>query len=649
MASALLDAAAGPFGWVRLDIDGRPGLEKISAARQHYRNTGMPVAFAAKPLAGSGDGPVQAFSLPLRTDGSTAMLTILLDEASALVPVRVLVNGLIALEPQTIPPDRRVTVPVEAGDPDAGTIVEVRAGEAGAERISRFSVASGGGEKPRILMASARSGARSALDSLFAVRHVSFQELETAAVFDYELVVLDGPRLAGLGASLSARLASYVERGAGSLLLIADSPETGIPGDSPDLERLLPVALSPRPESKLPDVAMAVAIDASGSMYGEKLSLAKAVGLELVANLKPGDVAGILLFDEEARWLSFPGPVELLDARRSLEPLRAGGGTRIFPALEECITVLERFDKPERRIIIVSDGMSKPADFDTLVSKAFTERIVISTMAVGDEYDRALLTRIAAGSGGRFYRVRDSWEVPSLIIEDRQTISRMVFAEEELAVVDMAGSPAGKLTGMARLSPKPDALVFFSSEAGDPLLASRRVGSRSAMVYASDVYGRYGSAFLGRPENLAIIKAIIEGSFSGQPPHATLTGSADGISLSIRGDYLVAPRAILADRKGAIVGEMDFESVAPGYFHAAFDPPAHGRYTVLVEDRGVVAARFPVHASHGLKGVPVDSAAAAAAYRTPFWAVMPGRMPWLLLFFALSLVNTLVARVRRSV
>ena len=453
--------------------------------------------------------------------------------------------------------------------------------------------------------------------------------------------------LASLGATLSGRIASYVEMGAGSVLLIADSPDIGIPGDVPELERLLPVALSPRPQTRLPDVAMAIAIDASGSMYGEKLSLAKAVGLELLSNLKPGDIAGILLFDEEARWLSFPGPVEMLDAQGSLEPLRAGGGTRILPALEECIVALEGFSQPERRIIIVSDGISKPADFDTLVPKAFNARIVISTMAVGAEYDKALLTRIAAGSGGRFYRVKDPREVPSLIIEDRQAISRMVFAEESVRIVDMAGSPAGSVTGMARLSPKPDALVFFSSEAGDPLLAARRIGFRSAMVYASDVYGRYGSTFLGRPESLAIIRAVIEGSFRGQPPGAVLAGTADGLSVSIHGDYLAAPRAILADPEGSIVGETRFETVAPGHFHAAFDPAIVGRYTLLVADRGGVVARFTVHANKGLKGIPVDSAAAAAAYRTPAWALMPGRVPWLLAFFSLSLINTLAWRMRR--
>ncbi len=646
-ADVMSDAAAGPFGTVRLHIDGRPTKVEISAARRHYRDTGMPVAFETTANASSDAGPAEAFSIPLRTDGSAVELTILLDEASAGLPVRVLVDGSAAFDTQELPPDRRVKVPIEAGDPGRDALVEVRAGAGGADRVSRFSVAAGGGNEPRILMAGGEAGTRTLLDSLFAVKHIRLDELESAGVFDYELVVLDGPRLSSLGASLSARLASYVERGAGSLLLVADSPGIGIPGDAPELERLLPAELSPRPQSRLPDVAMAVAIDASGSMYGEKLSLAKAVGLELVANLKPGDVAGILLFDEEARWLSFPGPVELLDARRELEPLRAGGGTRIYPALAECIDALERFSQPERRIIIVSDGVSKPADFDSLVSRAFKARIAVSTMAVGDEYDKALLTSIAAGSGGRFYRVRDPMDVPSLIMEDRQTISRMVFAEESVGIVDIAGSPAGNVTGMARLSPKPDALVFFSTEAGDPLFASRRIGSRSAIVYASDIHGRYGSGFLGRPENLAVIKAVIEGSFRGRPPQATLAETADGISLSIHGDYLAAPRAILVDPLGAIVGETAFEALAPGYFHAAFDPPAEGRYTLLVADRGTVAARFPIHANRGLKGVPVDSAAADAAYRTPFWALMPGKIPWLLAFFALSLLYTLLARMRR--
>jgi len=485
------------------------------------------------------------------------------------------------------------------------------------------------------------------LEALRPVRKVPYEELLSAGLYDYELVALDGPSLPELDGAAAAALAEYVERGAGSLLCIIDSPDTGKPGDAPALERVLPVELSPRSLSRLPDVAMVVAMDVSGSMYGDKLSLAKAVGLELVANLKPGDEAGVLLFDDEARWLYPPAPVAEFDAARSLAPLRAGGGTRLYPALAECIAALESSDRPEKRIVIVSDGITAPADFDALAAKAFKAGIGISAMAVGAEYDKALLTRIAAGSGGKFYRVRDASEVPSLIIQDRKSISRTVFAEERVAVVDIAGSEAGFVTGMARLGPKPDAVAFFSSAAGDPLLVSMRIGARSSLVYASDAYGRYGAEFLERPGTLSILEATLGGLFSERPPAAELTETSDGLALSIRADYLVEPYAALADGRGRIVAEAPFSRAAPGRFYAALGKPAPGRYTALVEDRGWVVARFAVASNGGAAAAPSDSARAALAYRTPFWVLPRGGAPWLLAFFALSLMATVATRLRR--
>ncbi len=651
----ILKDAAGTFGSVRIRSKKTPALADIQAANRHYKETGMPVAFDTAETSGT-QGPLAAYSMNIAGDGAPLVLTLLVDEQSS-GPLTVTVGGAATgddtLTVETIPADRRVSVPIDGRSGGAATdgrgevAVTVTAGPPGTDRSSSITVLRPDPDRPRVLMASNRLDARSVIEALRPVRKTPYGELGSAGLYGYELVVLDGPVLAELQGATSAALAEYVRRGAGSLLVIVDSPDIGKPGDAPELEELLPVELSPRSLARLPDVAMAVAIDVSGSMYGDKLSLAKAVGLELVANLKPSDLAGILLFDDETRWLYPPAPVADLDARQTLAPLRAGGGTRLHPALAECIAALEASNLPEKRIIVVSDGISAPADFDALAARAFASGIAISAMAVGTEYDEGLLTRISAGSGGRFYRVRDASQIPSLIIEDRKSISRTVFAEAVTRVVDISGNDAGFLTGMAGLGPKPDPVAFFSSAGGDPLFASRRVGARTTLVYASDVYGRYGSDFLRQPATLSVLDAVIDGLFAERPPAATLTETADGLALSIQADYLVEPYAALADERGHVVHEMLFERVSPGRFHAALGRQEPGLYTALVEDRGRTVARFELYANGGTAAAPSDSAAAALVYRTPFWALPRSGAPWLIAFFALSLLNTVLLRMRR--
>ncbi len=648
--AALLDAGARAFRVIRMEPPHPPSAADIEAATAFYASHGMPVVFAGQHVP---DTPISAYALELSGSGTASRLSLLVDASASKERLVVKLDGTTVLDVAGTPADRRMELPLESTNRDGSTrSLELTALGPGGQRSASLSLAVPGTDEPRILLAAPPTAGRSVIEALYPVRRIGLDELGSAGIYGYQLVVLDGPKLAALGGSTAAALAEYVERGAGSVMVVVDSPDIGTPGDAPALERILPVDLSPRSLARLPDMALVVALDVSGSMYGDKLSVAKAIGLELVGNLKPSDLVGILLFDDNARWLYQLGPVGALakandSAARALSSVRAGGGTRMFPALEESLAALEASNQPERRLIVVSDGISAPADFDGIAARAFAARIPISAMAVGSEFDQALLTRISNGSGGRFYRVRDATEVPSLIIEDRTNVSRTVFAQERVNIVDIAGQPAGSLGGMARLGPKPDAVVLFSSEAGDPLLAMRRVGARSTLVYASDIHGRYGAGFLARPGTLAVIKAIIDGLMPEQPPAVTLTETSDGPSLSIRSDYLVSPRAAVADERGTIVSESVFAPVAPGRYWASLDVQHAGRYTALLEDRGRTVARVPFYANDTMGGMPARTALAAADYVTPFWALLPGRVPWLMAFFALSLCSSLLLRLRR--
>lgn len=644
----ILKDAATRLALVRIRLERSPSGTEVQAAQKHYKDTGMPVSFITSTRT---SGPLAAYAMHVAPESGGSTLTVLLDEAASGLPIAASLDGtpvMTASKPST---DRRISLSLpgrEAGAPSGASTMELSltSGSGGTARVSRLVLVKNDPLEPRILMISEKTDARSLIEAIRPLRKIGYRDLSLANIYDYELVVLDAPVFIEIEGATATLLADYVTRGAGSLMVIVDSPSIGKPGDAPALERILPVDLSPRSLSRLPDAAMAVALDVSGSMYGDKLSLAKAVGLELVANLKPSDEAGILLFDDEARWLYPPAPVANLDAKKTLSPLRAGGGTRLYPAVLECLTALEASSQAEKRLVIVSDGITAPADFDGLAARAFSSGITISAMALGEEYDRALLTRLSLGSGGRFYRVKNAREVPSLIIEDRKSASRTVFSEEPVGIVDIAGVVAGKLGGMARLGPKADALAFYSSEAGDPLLITRRLGSRSVLVYASDVYGRYGKEFLETPAVLSVFQAVIGGLFLERPPSLMITETADGLSLSIQGDYLVSPSLLLADASARVVAELDFDKLSPGRFYAEPGRQQKGRYTALIEDRGVIVTRFPFYVNAQASASPSDSAAAADAYRTPFWVLLKNTHAWLIAFFVCSLGATLLLRLR---
>ncbi|GAB1455969.1 hypothetical protein MASR2M48_12760 [Spirochaetota bacterium] len=283
----------------------------------------MPVSFITSTRT---SGPLAAYAMHVAPESGGSTLTVLLDEAASGLPIAASLDGtpvMTASKPST---DRRISLSLpgrEAGAPSGASTMELSltSGSGGTARVSRLVLVKNDPLEPRILMISEKTDARSLIEAIRPLRKIGYRDLSLANIYDYELVVLDAPVFIEIEGATATLLADYVTRGAGSLMVIVDSPSIGKPGDAPALERILPVDLSPRSLSRPPDAAMAVALDVSGSMYGDKLSLAKAVGLELVANLKPSDEAGILLFDDEARWLYPPAPVANLDAKKTLSPL----------------------------------------------------------------------------------------------------------------------------------------------------------------------------------------------------------------------------------------------------------------------------------------------------------------------------------------
>lgn len=641
-------AAVGSARPLRILMNGQPSADDIAAARGLYRSSGAPVRFVVSEAPAS---PLAAVSAVIEPNAASFGVTLLIaEDAARSGSIDVFLDGEPAYrsEAASLAPDRRIAL---AASPRAGAstvLVELRAHSgSGSESRASVTLALGGRDRERVLMATPKGDARSSVEALFPARKVSPGELASADLYAYELVVLDSLSLSGLGPDLDRRLARYVESGAGSVLAVADSPDFGKEGSAPALERLLPVELSPRSVKNLPDLAMLVLIDVSGSMFGDKLSLAKVTGVETMGNLKPDDLVGVLLFSEDSEWLYRFQPAGGASGADMLAPLRAGGGTKLYPALEKGMDELEAAPMPVKHIVVVSDGITEPADFDRLVTRAKRAGITITAMAVGDSFDRALLTRLSAGTGGRLYRVLDAGEVPSLIVEDRKSVSRTVFAQERTPILSLDGSAAGSVDGMARFTARKDSLVVFSSPAGDPLLSSNSVAGRSALVFASDLYGRFSSGFFADPAALAGFRATLAGLFREDAPGAVLTETADGLHLSLRGEGLVAPTLALADGHGELVATARFASDLPGWWTAAVSPASGGAYTALVMDRGTTVARLPVWANAGLSAWTDEDAAAYLSYRAPFFALLPGRTAWLLCFFALSLAVSLWLRTRR--
>lgn len=640
--TALRDADLSPprFGRIRLICGSVPSASEILAVEAFQRRSGRSVSIVVpddkSPLLRAlsyrrvpGDASLSVALLP--GPGILAYQTVALSQGSA---------ALGSWSTRKLP---AAGIPAVAAE-SQGPLTLTLAGPSGTESRD-ILVASSGEGSPNVLVVSEKGDRRCFLDALYETRRLRPEELKTADLAAYPLVAFDGVALRDIPPEVSRILRDLVDRKAVSLLFAVDSGNFGRAGDNPDLEPLLPVDLLPRSLKRLPDLAVLLLLDVSGSMFGDKLSLAKATGLELLKALKPTDRVGLLLFSEGRRWLHRFELNASIEATRDIPNLAAGGGTDLAGALREGLALLEKQDDRDLHAVIVTDGVTKSADFRPLEDSARRAGVSLSTIAVGKDADFALLERLSRNTGGRAYRAEGFDQIPALLFEDRTSVSRNAFSRETQAILNLNGDPVATVDGMALLTPRSPSSVLLANELGDPLLASREYRNRAVVVFASDLYGGYTEQFFQSPRAAAALKSRLDALLSEERVSASITEHGGGVELVLQSAWLVSPsvRAVSADNRLAWEGPL--HPTAPGVFGASLPLTTRGRYTAVLSDRGAVFSRLPLAMNGGFRGVPASAQELARDYRSAPFVLFKSKAFWLLAFFLSSLAMTLLLRI----
>ncbi len=312
--------------------------------------------------------------------------------------------------------------------------------------------------------------------------------------------------------------------------------------DTP-LANILPLSLEPPPRKERPPVALLLVLDHSGSM-GEprepatSLDMAKEAVIRATDILGPDDLIGILMFDNRYEWVVEFQPAEdgaaLLSIQSQIATIPPGGGTRILPALETGLLTLAEQDTLDgpRHAILFSDGKSFDGDkgiddYNALVDFALESDITLSTIAIGDEADRELLTHLAEKGLGRYHDAAVPDDLPALTIAESDILRSDAVQEGDFlpalfaphpmirgfatlsADTDCAEAPCPEeisglnipnLTGYIGMTPKPRSEIALQAGPGDPLLAVWGYGLGRVAAWSSDTGDEWGQSMTGWPE-----------------------------------------------------------------------------------------------------------------------------------------------------
>ncbi len=338
------------------------------------------------------------------------------------------------------------------------------------------------------------------------------KSLEEWAAF--EVAILMNLPVIRLPSERQVVLERWVREQAGGLLILGGNSSFG-PGGyyQTTLERLSP--LSSRVPREAPKVAMLFVIDKSGSMNQpagqvRRIDIAKQAILGALDLLHPESLAGVVAFDAIANLVV---PMQSIRDRagfaEKLNKVEPGGGTSIYPALELALQTLQKVDAAERHVVLLTDGLSTPGDFEGVVGRIVAAGITLSTVAVGDGARLDLMESIARWGGGVAHATTD-WQALPAILSQEALLQSKTSVKQEAFVPVWRDRSVGWLQGLPDALPllrayvqttaKPDALVHLLGPGSDPILASWRYGLGQVVAFTSQASGPWASEWIQSPQ-----------------------------------------------------------------------------------------------------------------------------------------------------
>ncbi|MCC6174126.1 MAG: VWA domain-containing protein [Chloroflexi bacterium] len=185
---------------------------------------------------------------------------------------------------------------------------------------------------------------------------------------------------------------------------------TGVPlaGLSPDRLRvshngqLVPDVTLSLAQDEPDGLAVALAIDSSGSMQGEPIQHARAAVDELIGQMRPGDRLAILSFGDEVQVLQ-----DFTDDRAVLQATVAGivphGDTRLYDAVFEAAAAVSRQPLGRRAVVVITDGEDTRSSLtlDDAIGRARDANTPVYALGFGEVLPDPL-NRLTAVTGGAY-------------------------------------------------------------------------------------------------------------------------------------------------------------------------------------------------------------------------------------------------------
>jgi Ca-activated chloride channel family protein len=189
-------------------------------------------------------------------------------------------------------------------------------------------------------------------------------------------------------------------------------------------------------------INVALVIDRSGSMQGQKIVDAKQAALMAIDQLQPEDIVSLVAYESNVHVLIPATKLSDKQAfRNAIHAIEADGSTALYGGVETGLQELKKFAEAGKlsRLILLSDGLANvgPSTTPELVNlgvRCAKQGVTVSTIGLGLDYNEDLMTSLASSSDGNHYFAKNSDELPEIYEKELKTAMSATATDIDIVV-----------------------------------------------------------------------------------------------------------------------------------------------------------------------------------------------------------------------